>query len=59
MRAKINCNSIDLRNVDWEKCLYCKSVNEKCGRFKRVIIDAQSKLIPKVQKSYLNSTVDE
>ena len=33
--------------------LDCKSVNEKWGRFKRVILDVQDKLIPKVRKKNL------
>ena len=43
----------DLNNVDSEQVFDCRSVNEKRGRFKRVILDSQCKLIPKVQKRTL------
>ena len=51
-RANFKNMRSNLSNADWEKFLDCKSVNEKCG-IKRVILDAQCKLIPKVQASRL------
>lgn len=42
-----------LSNINWAQLLDCRTVNEKWGRFKEVILDAQCRFIPKVRKSKL------
>ena len=44
---------LNLGTIDWELVLNCRTVNEKWGRFKRVILNAQCQFIPKVQKGKL------
>lgn len=50
-RAKFDRMRSYLSKINWTLLLDCTTVNEMWGRFKGVLLDAQSKFIPKVCKS--------